>query len=354
MRAIATFVRTLIACSVLAGCGQGFESPSRLDRVRVLAVRPEPASGAPGRTVQLTLLSVAEAPGPELAEPRELQIAWLGGCHNPPTRQYFACYPLTRQLASVLEERVIETDATRLPPGVFGVGSTFSFTVPDDILASAPRVPTDPVHFGVSYVFFAVCAGELRAEPHRTDGVPLGCVDPESGAPLDPTAFVRGYATLYSYEGVDNENPVLNGVSFDGVSIDTLPCRTDADCESLEEAAEGRLQYACSAAATCAPVLAPCPNGDCPDHRVLPLVDPASAERLGAANEVLWVNYYATAGTFNDPTQLVSDRQRGLIDDPSGRWKPARVPVDPVRLWVTLHDQRGGAAWTSLDVIVRE
>ena len=60
---------------------------------------------------------------------------------------------------------------------------------------------------------------------------------------------------------------------------------------------------------------------------------------------------YATQGEIVKESQLVSDRSAGRVDDFRSSW---RAPASPgtVRLWVTLNDERGGAAWTSFDVIV--
>lgn len=346
--------KLLVAALVFAalpGCGEGFRSPARLDRVRALAVRTEPASGAPGRTMALELLAVAETEPPEVAEPRPLQVAWLAGCHNPPGRQYFACYPLLARMAAKLEPAVLQTPENSLPAGVFGAGRSFTFRLPDDILSAAPRVETDPYHYGVSYAFFGVCAGELRARRGVDDQVPFECVDPRSGAPVSAREFVTGFATIYSYEAAENQNPVLNGLALDGAPLAATACETDADCTAGVGDAPS---FGCSRRAMCAPVISPCaPGRECPSHRIRPLVDASSAEPHAGATEIVWANFYSTAGRFRTPTQLVSDRQTGLTEDPSGVWRAPELPVGDVEFWVTLHDQRGGTAWTSFDVLVR-
>lgn len=335
----------------LFGCSEGFGAPSRLEGLRVLAVRSDPASGAPGREISLQLLHVDASSTSEAGAP-PLQIVWLGGCHNPPSRQYFACLPRLRELARLLAPDMSNTDTSALPPGIFGTGTSFNFTVPDGILDEAPRIETDPVHFGVSYVFFAACRGQLRARPELLDRLPLDCIDPRTGAQVDSSGFVHGFSTLFSYEGLENRNPILSGLALDGVPVVSQSCQADADCASIA-AAQDRFEFACSASATCAPLLAPC-RDRCPSLGLAPAVDPISAESVDDGTEILWANYYSAAGSFQTPTQLVSDRKAGLISNPSGRWSPPGVPLDPVRLWVTLHDQRGGADWASLDVIVRD
>jgi hypothetical protein len=337
--------------SLLTACDEDFESPAELDSLRVLAVRSEPASGVPGADAALEMLLVDEDEPPELAPERELDVLWLGGCHNPPGRQFYECYPLLRAIAGELEDSAVATPPERFPPGVFGTDRTFSFSVPDGILTDAPRIATDPVHFGVSFVFFAACSGKLRPRPELQNRVPIDCVDRESGKPVPPSELVTGFSTLYSYEGSVNENPRIRGVSIDGASYTPgTACEADADCGALED---GALRYACSSAQLCVPWFAACPaDGKCPEHRILPDVDRASSERLGDENEIVWANYYTTAGSFEADTQLVADRKTGYTEDPSGRWHPPRRALVAARLWITLNDYRGGATWTSIDVMV--
>src|SRR5688500_15897473 len=88
----------------LAGCDDGFAKPSLLDSLRVLAVQATPASGSPAGSSRLELVhsdGTRRADGALLA-PRSVQIAWFGGCHNPPTRQFFGCYPILNLLAQQL------------------------------------------------------------------------------------------------------------------------------------------------------------------------------------------------------------------------------------------------------------
>jgi hypothetical protein len=313
--------------ALLAGCEPGFEPPSKIAGLRVLAVQPEPASGSPGVPVALSMLVADGKAEPE--EPaRPLQIVWLLGCHNPPTRLYYGCLPILRSLARGLD------DPTSVPPGALGFGTDVDLDIPDDILSAAPRVPTDPVHFGVSYAFFAVCAGQLRPRPDVTDRVPLDCVDPVTGQALGASDFVLGFTTVYSYEGSVNENPVLEAVTFDAATV------PDPACPAGDT--------------TCLPKVAACAleaREKCPAHRVAPRVTPESAERVDGGGEILWASYYASAGTFSTPTQLVNDRATGPVADYSGTFRAPAEP-GPVRIWVTVNDQRGGAAWETFDLMV--
>jgi hypothetical protein len=340
----------------LTGCVDSFEPQSELSSLRVMAVRPEPASGSPGAEVSLDMLlrDASVPPGPG-NDSRELDVVWLGGCHNPPTRQYYACLPYLRELAKYLAPVVVDTPTDGVPPGYFGVGPQFQFTVPDDILSAAPRVATDPVHYGVSYVFFAACAGTVRPRPDLVDRVPLDCVDRNTGKPLDSRDFVLGFTTVFSYEGVQNLSPNLLGAEFGrttlAINTPPTPCTNDQDCVQIEDA-RGE-PYACSAAELCSPTARRCLKGGCPAYRVRPLVEPSSAETVpGGSHEIVWANFYATGGEIGSETQLVSDRNTGLLDGYDTGWQPPEA-AGTVRFFITLNDQRGGAAWTSFDVVVR-
>lgn len=351
-----------VAAFGLAGCDSGFEPPSKLDSLRVLAVKPVPASGTPGTSSMLTLVHADGARNEDgsLREPREVQIAWFGACHNPPSRQYFACFPVLTAIAGHLSPRVIDTPLTGVPAGVFGVGASFELVLPDDILSGAPKTSADPVHYGVSYAFFAVCAGELRPRLDWTDRVPVECVDPVSGTALGHRDFVTGFTTLFSYEGdvPVNQNPSLDSVAFAGEPLPapSSGCAEDADCTSLTrpEAFEGGCERS---SARCLPRVAPCPkSGQCPSLAVLPELQISNAEPLPGqdAREVLWASYYATAGSFDPSTQLVNDQGSGWIEDHASYYSPPRRAVGRVELWITVNDQRGGADFRKLEILVRD
>jgi hypothetical protein len=314
----------VVACFALLACEPGFDPPSKVKQLRVLAVRSEPASGSPGATVDLEML-VADGKSTPGEPERPLEMAWFLGCHNPPSRLYYACVPAFRALAQST------SSLSELPPGAIAFGPQASLVVPDDILSSAPRIPTDPVHFGVSYSFFAVCAGRLEVRPDIVDGLPLGCVHPESGRSVGPSDFVVGFSTLYTYENAENTNPELESLEFDGT-----PVLCDDDDPS------------------CLPTVPACTlpdRGACPTYRIDPRVVRESVEAVSGGGEILWASYYATAGEVTKGTQLVSDRVTGMVADYSSAFvAPARG--GRVRLWVTVNDNRGGAVWSSFDVMV--
>ena len=338
----------------LGACANDFAPQSRVDTLRVIAVRPEPASGAPGQSSSLDLALADGASGVDAAGgvARPLQVVWLAGCHNPPARQFFGCYPLLGALAKRLSSRAVDTPATSLPASVFGTGPHYDLLVPTDILSGSPKQAGDVIHFGVSFAFFAVCAGELHPRPDLTDRVPLECLDAKSGAPLGRRDFVTGYTTLYSYEGVTNHNPELRGVHFGALALTSTPCTSDADCAGLVDAARG-FGARCGARGTCDPVVPACSAAaECPKILITPDVGAESAEALPGedANEVVWANYYSTAGSFEEATELVNDHSTGYIADHGSYFRPATGSALPTTVWVTINDQRGGAAFRAFEV----
>jgi hypothetical protein len=355
------FVLVLAALAAF-GCQAKFTPASAVQGLRVLAVRQDPASGSPGATVSLDMLVADNRPS-TIADDGTLvapavQVAWVAGCHNPPSRQYFACAPALRAVAA-------NPDA--LTSGLIGTGTHFEVTLPDDILSAAPMLPTDPVHFGVSYVFFAACSGQIV--PGGSDGFPFGCVD-DAGRAIGPSGFVIGFTTIYSYAGAENQNtnPVLTGLDFDGkpalaTSIDPLDettdgnsapvmCMTDDDCAAVTFSHPAR----CSANRLCAPLVAKCVTAPCPSYRVTPRYDPASVEEFTGGYEIMWASYYSTFGSFDVSTRLVVDRSSGPTGDYAAFFTATTsdASADPVtsRIWVTLNDQRGGATWAYFDVVM--
>lgn len=340
---------------LVAACsGPAFDEPSFVDGLRVLAVRPEPASGAPGETVTLEMLAVDGTPREAGEAQRPVELVWLGGCHNPDGRLYYGCFPALSALASELSERVVETPPDALPPGSFAVGPTLDLPLPDDILSSAPHFPNDPVHFGISFAFFAACAGELVPAPERTDRVPLACIDPESGLELGSDDFVQGFSTLLTFEDARNSNPDLVALRFGALDLVEQQCSLDEDCDGLGGAEPG--QFACTESGRCAPVVPPCrEDDDCSRVLVFPEIDESSAEPLAGEDEreIVWANFYATDGDFQTATQLVNDRATGWIDEHGAYWVAPDVE-GTVSVHVTVHDERGGADWSSFEIVVRE
>jgi hypothetical protein len=345
------------------GCEGGFPPASQLSSLRVLAVQPQPASATPGESVRLSMLLhdgrdwKADADEPPIAP----QVVWLTGCHNPPTRQFYACYPLIHAVSRKWAEAGDPVPA--VVPGFLGSGTQFELVIPDDILSGVPRSATDAVHFGVSYVFFAACTGELRFVDGSHNRLPIGCFDPVTNERLGSDDYVEGFTTLFSYEGNVNQNPTLEEVRFSGANVTAGECQVDTDCAEVDSGSDHVDEYACGESGMCVPVIDRCSDDDdaCKEYEISTEVspssaepDPTAAEGGGLPGEILWTKYYADAGDFGTDTRLVHDRQLGWMD----RWTTSYLPVSTqtgsVHIFATLHDNRGGADWLSFEVLLRD
>jgi hypothetical protein len=342
----------VIAAACLVACNEPFESPARVDSLRVLGVSVEPPTAAPGQRVELEMLYADPAgfettPEPYRGATGDVELLWLAGCHNPPGGQYYACGP---SLSSALQGLADLPE----PSDVVGFGSRFATRIPEDIVRGLPS-GDEGVARGTSFVFFAACKGHLEPDAAAVGALPLACVD-DAGRALGPDFFVTGFVTIQSYATLQSANPLVTGGTIDGERVAALPCATDADCTTLN----GALDYACSDDGQCLVTLPPCPSG-CRDVELAPVIAPESAEldptgtRPGEATprEVLWVKYYSL-GAIDRHEALAHDRVAGWRDDIATAWKrPRTARRDVMRTWAVVQDNRGGTAWFEWRMLVR-
>ncbi len=263
--------------------------------------------------VNLTMLDYN--PTQYTKDPKPIQRLWFSGCDDLPGDQYFTCLaymnvlwkqyknppdgiparsewqdgmtwsPLDDIMADphlinsdpnlTDDERVKATDDNRMqaaqalvsqvrpnfPPELaesylgtlrIGSGPRFVYPIPPLIIdyhraSSDPSIPA----FGLSFIFFTVCAGHIDVAPNwqnidiattlhdATLGFPFVCLDngssadagtvanDNSGNALGPDDFVSGYTQLFVYgDGTANHNPVISGVIFSGPGINRA---SDAD-----------------------------------------------------------------------------------------------------------------------------
>jgi hypothetical protein len=347
----------LFALSILAlgapCCGGDDLAPSsRVAGLRVLAVTADAPYAQPGDSVTFRM-TYADTPGAERAEPRQVEILWLGGCVNPPAGvdEHLGCLA---QLESVFQSissggaeqegllgrEVVPAERSGVPEAV-----SFALRLPDGILDEAEPTETGTV-FSTAYVFFAVCAGTMRsaAAPGGAK-LPLECVG-DDGEALGPESFVVGYTQVYVFgDGRTNANPPIDGFALDGEEIeegaDGGDVPTVARCAPPEGAGEAE---GCGRSE---------PSNGCTSYEIEALVKQDVAEvdvesgGLGGqpVREAVWVDYYADRGAFSGARRLVSDTVTGYRDDHATTWTP---PSEPglVSLWAVVHDTRGGASVT--------
>ena len=84
-----------------------------------------------------------------------------------------------------------------------------------------PSDPTQPA-YGLGYVFFAICAGEIKPISVANElDFPFGCFD-EANNRLGPDDFVAGYTSIYVYKpelAITNANPAVSGLVFRGAPV---------------------------------------------------------------------------------------------------------------------------------------
>jgi hypothetical protein len=327
--------------AVGSGCSAGFAPISQVDGLRVLGVVADKPYAQPGDQVTFTMTYADGYIDPKDPNAvRKIQILWLGGCFDPPGDLYYGCYP---QLAPIFAN----FDPKNPPPGVLGGGDTFTITLPDNIISSRPAPPEGMPYYGIAYVFFAACAGNIRpVAPEGTGAAgsfPLGCFD-DTNNRLGADSFVPGYTQVYAFaDGRINTNPVVKGVTVNGKPLPDGPGGAMAvqRCTVPENDRLG-------------------PQGGCGKRDVtqeceqydfsidvpkdVAEVDPDAKDMSGnMLHEGVWVDYFADQGSFDSPTRLVSDPTTGVLSatERGSRWTP---PGDPglATIWIVVHDARGG------------
>ena len=204
--------RLLALAPLLAavGCGAGFDSPDLVKSLRVLGVQKDHPYAAPTvdpANPSLVNLTMLDDDGKQsyTDTPRPIQRLWFSGCDDLPGDQYFTClvrmyflwqyytqYITTNpdktlqeggswspadpgvlpddqvaQLVSEVNPR-IPADQARAYLSTFriGAGSRFTYPIPLDIIqnhqpSSDPNIPA----YGLSFIFFTLCAGTIDVAP---------------------------------------------------------------------------------------------------------------------------------------------------------------------------------------------
>jgi hypothetical protein len=348
----------LLVLGALSGCNDKLPPGSSLDGVRVLAVQLDPPFGRPGAAVALTMASVDTRPAAEVAL-RPLQVAWFGGCFDPVGDAPDQCIAAMEGWIAGLSPAQIaghEPPPAGLGAGLIGQGTSFSVTLPADLISARPPTPDGSPPFGIAQVYFAACGGELRAIPRSASpqGFPVGCFDPATGEALGAHDLVVGNAQIRAYDALSNQNPMITGLTMEGHPLGQQACAKDADCAASE---------GCGAAHACLPVAQACHEGkvdDCPKITFGAVVDPATIDLddTGASfptRENVWVSYFTTSGQFADEVRLVSgpDIAPRAPADCEGTWQIAPSFTGEATLWAVARDGRGGVSWASHGVIVR-
>ena len=365
-------VRWALACAAataLGGCGVDFDPASELAGLRVLAVKKSAPYARPGERVDFTLLwhdTIVGRPPP--------QIAWLAVCENPPADLFEACFTQIPNLTEeALAARLSVPDAAATT-----ANDRFGFVTSTDIISSRPP-PGDPntTPYGLTYVFFAVCAGQLELQVDSE--APFVCYEDLDGVPgfgaadrrRDSRDYVIGYSAVFAYDELRNENPRVTAVDLGGVTFwPDSPAELAAQAPSGAVLASPRdvcIGDGCEPAPSsdgepCPPELTfdACAGDDCVEPALELRIDPASAELDAAASarageslgEQMWVNYYGSAGELGEEVRLLNDAVAGFSEDVATDYTPPET-AGASYLWAVAHDNRGGAEWARLRVCTR-
>ncbi len=313
----------LLLVGLFVGCTPPeFDPPSLVRSVRILATSADPPYAAPGQMVNMTALAFDGRP----SQPAPMQLYFLPiPCINPSGDAYYACFPAIRALLS---------------PGVdlgplLSPGPSFSFQMPADAVIPRPDTGAEP--YGLAVVFTVACAGHVEYVPPpgetSPDTVPFGCFDDRSHR-LGADDFVFAYSLVYAFRDRTNQNPSIEQVTYAGEPVDATAGI------SLPHCTKSKLD-------------------DCPAQK-LDVVVPTSSQEADPTNlnaeghplgELLYVKYYVTGGKLANDTVVLADPRRGRLSDTGDDYRAPQAPGE-YRLWVVLHDNRGGVAWQEIPLHV--
>jgi hypothetical protein len=343
----------LMLSGLVVACGNTLDPASAITGLRVLGVKVDTPYAKPGTHPTLDMLVVDGSPA---RATRKSQIVWFHGCKNPNGDIFYECYPdLTQRLGAAFGGRA--APITKAIPGLVTLGTSAVADVPADTLTSRPpALPGAPVQ-GRVFVFFAACAGQVTYDPAppNSSGLPIRCVDPQTGDDLSADDFVYGYTPIFVFDQLTNASPIITGVTFDGELVQTVTC--DKGCPA---------KYACGPSNQCLPVLGVChrtKSDDCGKFELKPLIDQASAEidPISSAldqkqtRESIYVQYAAINGRFSADTgaAVVNDPNVGWNDDYGGKFMTYGSEPGVATLYAVVRDNRGGQAWSSIDILVQ-
>jgi hypothetical protein len=402
----------LVASLGALGCGAEFEPQSTLTSLRVLGVRKDKPYAKPGDTVKLSMLyDDAVGIGADAAPPRrDVEIMWISACENPAGDTYLNCLPKMAKTFSDLQKGLGSGDAgislgscrfqgAPVPigsPGLLDCGAEYSFKLHPDIIAKhAPPTDNSP-RYGLAYVFFLVCAGEIGVAPAGQQ-FPLACYS-KSGKQLGADDFVVGYTAIYAYDTITNANPFVKGFSFGDPKKITSLCvdeacvreeqpsggvsmpeagladaSSDAGSDAAVEASAPPLDggtpggepdvdpCADPEAPTCFEVCTAEKQSDCPEHDIKLETDPSSVEpdtvtKAREGRDVLeqaWINYYTQQGEFVNDVKLLGDATEGYQENHGTKIR-APKKLGPFKVWGVAHDSRGGVGWAEVRLATRK
>lgn len=362
LRARLVTLVVLAALVALFACGAAdFDPASKVDSVRLFAVRADKPYAKPGETVTLEALTTDARKD----KPREAKLYWIPVlCLNPSQDLYYLCFappgdggreaggtrlipvgPLADAGAGVATDGGADAGAfggnnpfASIPTGVdlspfLPQGPTFSFKLPED--AVMEREGSEP--YGLAIVFNILCAGRVEFAARDPSGggqqVPVLCTD-ENGQKLPPSDYVIGISRVYARTDRVNTNPVIESLTFEGADVVPAAGITLERCTASKEK-------------------------DCKENKIGIRVsdsswepNPGEVTRDGDLREQIWVAYYSDLGSFSDGARLLFEARQGRVSDSDVKYRAPTAVTDGT-LWAVVHDNRGGVSWIVVPLHVR-
>ncbi|MET0592415.1 MAG: hypothetical protein ABW133_06935 [Polyangiaceae bacterium] len=283
-----------------AGCAGDFDPAARVIDLRVLAVRADAPYATAGQTVHLEAL---------VAEPAGRTLTWGWGlCVNPSYASATNCLQGLDPASIVIEQGK----------------TTFDFTLPGDVITSLPSDGAPRASVGAVVV---ACPGDLSMQ---AGSIPFRCVDPATGRALETHEYVVGVKRVFARAVDKNENPVIEGITWDGAD---WPANEIKEVVACDEA--GNDYDACAQE----------------QKHGIRVGIPASSVEVGTDSfgipydEQVVVQYFSTEGIF--------EHEVSTVDKPESGWVARRSSAGrDVTMWFVVHDDRGGVTWEQRTVRV--
>ena len=292
------------------GCAPDFDPGSRVVSMRVLAEQADLPFAKPGDTVKLNALSYDP-------EGRNITWAWAA-CVNPSSSTIQGCL-----------DKIGEDSAQTGSPPILAQGvalNSFSYTVPNDVLDSLPDAAKSSAMVGILSV---ACPGDLSLD-NGSNPLPFTCQERGTGRAFALDEYVLGQKRIQVRAHDNNQNPVIEQVTFDGQDWPEDEVKQVSACDT-----DNNDYQPCAASSK---------------HRISARPSQASVEEgtteFGVTfSEQVVIEYYATEGIFEHDVKIASDPETG--------WAARKVASGKeLKLWMVVHDDRGGVSWAERRVHV--
>jgi hypothetical protein len=201
-------------------------------------------------------------------------------------------------------------------------------TIPTDVISELPAEARNGASVGI---VSAACPGELSFG-EGPGGLPFVCKEVGSDRAMALDEFSVGIKRITVRETDRNQNPVISGVTFDGVDWpETEIKQVSGTCD-----ADDWVYDTCS---------------DSTKHDLAVQLPAGTVEKgtdeLGKDfTEQVVVQYYATEGVFENEVKIAAETENG--------WAARKQAAGQLlTFWFVARDNRGGVSWTTRQVQVQ-